>query len=1149
MLVAGSCAALYHAGLPGFGVSNDSDEADLGAGNTSERTPSASYLAAMSGGTPPTYGLAVGWTSPVNAFLLARGDFDGNGRPDIAALGPTGGNGSYGIHLYLQDATGVLGAPLAIALPEGFPGFVSQNSTTAIGLEPGDLNEDGRTDLVLTDRNAPGLHALVSNAEGGFDWRSDGFADLFPDVPARLADFDGDGHLDAVTSAGAESFYAGSESGYPQQRLFYFGNGLGDFTRHRADEVGGEARTLVIGDYDGDGSRDFVEDVIGLDAFAHTRVHRNTGAGAFLPPSTLGLSRLGYFDYVYTLPAGDFTGDLAEDIMQSSGEHLMVHKQLPDGTIQRLPTLFGAWTFDVETRIVDVDGNGFPDVVVPYRYAAQVWIFLQDEHGLRHPRKIPFAPGGIPQQYAPTAVAVDDFNGDGIMDVAIASARNGVRVLHGSLTPYAGAGGLPGAPTVGTPQVTPIAAWPGYRIDVTVGPPASDGGEPVTGYSVFSVPGGAVDADAGTLATSHRIHSLPENASYTFYARAHNAAGLGPPSALSAPLVLGTPSDPERAPSPKLYWQGQGEGDAENKPWPIVVQLDRPAPPGGLSFDVSVSGGTATAGVDFDFVVPPRITIPEGLMESAAFTVLSLGDMQDEPDETFIVNLTNIQGAAVSSYSEPVTLYDDDQPGTFIALGLTSVPEGDSGSTTAYVKLMISQPQPTDTTVVLSADWCYICDSSDYEPFTSRAVVIPAGETFKMVPVVVHGDTLLERMEHVEIEIESTPFQAAKYNRTTLYIVNDDPLPTLSISDATIVEGNQGQTAMKFTVTLSAPTQDVTRFGARTINGSAIAGSDYVARLLGDLTLEAGQTGLDILVQAVGDVHMEPNETFSVQLEYARGAAIGDGVGTGTLQNDDVPNGISVDDATVVEGNGGGNSQLVFNVRLSEPSAAPVTFDITPEQGSAHAPQDYTATQGLGMVIPAGSTLATFVVPVVRDSEVEAHETLAVGLSNVVGATVVKRQALGRILNDDQPALSIADVTVTERNDWASESAYFLVTLSAPATTPVVFSASIPPGGTTTPGTDHDYAPQPNTFYWPDAPPTVFTIDAGRTSKLVEVRVTGDNTPEPTETFTVQLSAPSGATIADGTAIGTILDTDGQAAANRSAKRKVRLVAPTRVRR
>jgi hypothetical protein len=235
-------------------------------------------------------------------------------------------------------------------------------------------------------------------------------------------------------------------------------------------------------------------------------------------------------------------------------------------------------------------------------------------------------------------------------------------------------------------------------------------------------------------------------------------------------------------------------------------------------------------------------------------------------------------------------------------------------------------------------------------------------------------------------------------------------------------------------------------------------------------------------------------------------------------------------------------------VRLSEPSAQPVTFHLNPVPGSALPDEDYAPMPSVEHVIPAGSTVLYVNMMVMGDTRVEPDEIFVAELNNVVGATVVKGQGLGRIINDDKPTLSIADVTVTEPAEGQQVSAFFLVTLSAPASTPVVFSAGIVPI-TTQAGHDHVYAPRPNDHYWTDAPPTVFTIDAGRTSKLVEVWVFGNDVPEPTETYTVQLSAPSGATIVDGEALGTILDTDGQAAATSAARRELRPAAVTRGRR
>ena len=56
------------------------------------------------------------------------------------------------------------------------------------------------------------------------------------------------------------------------------------------------------------------------------------------------------------------------------------------------------------------------------------------------------------------------------------------------------------------------------------------------------------------------------------------------------------------------------------------------------------------------------------------------------------------------------------------------------------------------------------------------------------------------------------------------------------------------------------------------------------------------------------------------------------------------------------------------------------------------------------------------------------------------------------------------------------------------------------------------------------------TFNAGETSKTIAVSVRNDTLVEANETFSVQLSGASGATIATGTGIGTIINDDGVAA-------------------
>ena len=101
--------------------------------------------------------------------------------------------------------------------------------------------------------------------------------------------------------------------------------------------------------------------------------------------------------------------------------------------------------------------------------------------------------------------------------------------------------------------------------------------------------------------------------------------------------------------------------------------------------------------------------------------------------------------------------------------------------------------------------------------------------------------------------------------------------PSITISDAVVVEGNSGTSTVTFTVTLAPvnPTQAVT-VNYATANGSATAGSDYGA-VSGTLTFAPSMTTQTFSVNVLGDTAIEPTETFLVNLSGVTNAAIGDG--------------------------------------------------------------------------------------------------------------------------------------------------------------------------------------------------------------------------------------------------------------------------------
>jgi hypothetical protein len=111
--------------------------------------------------------------------------------------------------------------------------------------------------------------------------------------------------------------------------------------------------------------------------------------------------------------------------------------------------------------------------------------------------------------------------------------------------------------------------------------------------------------------------------------------------------------------------------------------------------------------------------------------------------------------------------------------------------------------------------------------------------------------------------------------------------PLLGINNVELTEGNAGNKPFVFTVLLSESSAAPVTVSYSTRNGSALAGSDYIATS-GTLTFAPGELTKQITVDVVGDILAEDIEVFFVDLASAS-ATIGDGEGLGRIFNDDAP--------------------------------------------------------------------------------------------------------------------------------------------------------------------------------------------------------------------------------------------------------------------
>jgi len=225
------------------------------------------------------------------------------------------------------------------------------------------------------------------------------------------------------------------------------------------------------------------------------------------------------------------------------------------------------------------------------------------------------------------------------------------------------------------------------------------------------------------------------------------------------------------------------------------------------------------------------------------------------------------------------------------------------------------------------------------------------------------------------------------------FTVGDSPL--LSINDVSITEGDLGTKTLNFTVTLFSGGNLTVKVDYATANGTATAGSDYVAIPTSTLTFNPGDSTKTVSVTINGDQTFEPDETLLVNLSNPVNASIGKPQGTGTILNDDPQvavfrlssAGYSVNEnanfITITVTRSGNISIPVTVDYLTEPTGTPAAA-CSYYSGTASPACDYTTAIGT-LKFAAGDTSKTFDVLLSQDLYPEGAETFDVVLTGLTG--------------------------------------------------------------------------------------------------------------------------------------------------------------------
>ena len=598
-----------------------------------------------------------------------------------------------------------------------------------------------------------------------------------------------------------------------------------------------------------------------------------------------------------------------------------------------------------------------------------------------------------------------------------------------------------GAAPPGAPTGLEVRDVQGGQVTLEWTPASATGGKPVTGYTYQwgLDDGGATWPDeATTAATSAVVRGLTRATDYQFRVRASNEGRTGGFSAVVTETTLAAP----------VVSVADAEG-TEGGRVTFTVSLSQTLGQA-VTVNWATSDGTgataATEGSDYR-AATGSVTIGAN-RGSATFSVQTLQDILDEPDETFTVRLFAPSGGLPDTPQGRVLLTTDptatgtiadDDPLPFLQVGTDGVREGDRG-TSSLVFSLVLEPESGLNLVVngrpVTVDWA-IEDGTATAPDDYRAasgtVTFAPGERRKLVTVQVAGDRLVESDETVVLALSNLAGATFRPSldpvdgtaRVWATIDDDDAAPTAIELNASSLTVSAGAGATTVTVTASFPSG--TALSTDTAVAVAVGiwvnratdaarGRDYTAVENLEVTIEAGRTTGTAefeLTPVQNDVEDGPRYIWlagTVPEEY----------GTGSLYvrlrliDDDAAATLAVHPAEIVEG-----EVATVTARLNRAVAGETTLTVSaaPETGTDAG--DFTLN-GATLTIPAGQTASTGTVTVTANEDGdEEHERVRVSAtaSNAGAGTVAAPAAVTLAIRDNDvpnvPATGAPSITGT----------------------------------------------------------------------------------------------------------------------------------------
>lgn len=409
---------------------------------------------------------------------------------------------------------------------------------------------------------------------------------------------------------------------------------------------------------------------------------------------------------------------------------------------------------------------------------------------------------------------------------------------------------------------------------------------------------------------------------------------------------------------------------------------------------------------------------------------------------------------------------------------------------------------------------------------TGGTIEFAADQTTAMIVIDPRADGEIEPDESVVVTLSESASYGIGTNNATGMILNDDlPIVTMSVNQATVIEGGLTNSVFRVTRTGSTTSPLTIHFA---VGGTATFGTDYstigatsISATVGTFTFGSGESTKDVTIDPTDDTAVETSETVVLMLVNGNYIVGSPAAAMATIVNDDSSFTISPLSASKAERNSG---KTTFSFTISRNG---ITTGNASVKWFVAGTGDHPAqANDFGTAFPSGSsnflaeqTSKVISINVKGDTTIDFDETFSVTLANAIGASIDVGTAVGTILNDDT-VISIAAASATNREGNSGSTPFtFNVTATPAINVPLTVKATVSGAGANAAD-----------FFGGVFPTKTVTFAVGQSLATLTFDVRGDTVNEKDESFGTKLSSPSTGKLGTASASGVIQNDDASLA-------------------